>query len=104
MARNTSCDQDNYCHLLLLPVCLGVVNQIIYIYIYIYGSTLNYETVSHFVITMESYIKAAVKIMLAITIATVCPASVMVNAHSGMFVMYNYYTCNNETEITGKFT
>ena len=59
---------------------------------------------SHFNIAMESYIKAAMKIMLAITLATVLPASVMVNAHSGMFVIYNYYTFNNETEITGKFT
>ena len=59
---------------------------------------------SHFDIAMESYIKAAVKIMLAITLATVCPASVMVNAQSGMFVMYNYYTCNNDLNETGKFT
>ena len=61
---------------------------------------------SHFDIAMESYIKVAVKIMLAITLATVRPASVMVNAQSGMFVMYNYYTCNNEqpNETRGKLT
>ena len=47
---------------------------------------------------MESCNKAAVKIMLAITLAVVCPATIMVNAQSGKFFMYS----KNEFEITGK--